>query len=137
MAGVKGYDASFTVELDGEPVGSFKLKWEAFGGVSIEPDLADDQAKERVEALGQQIAKVVSGGPLSDYSFTADVYAAKSANQTVIDATAYASATDANVRSDLVYVSPDLHRFGQLARWGTEKRQRRCTQGRRSKENCS
>ena len=107
-AGVKGYEASFTVEVDGEPVGSFNLKWEAFGGVSVEPDLADDEAKGFVEALGQQIGRVFAGGPLSDYSFAADAYAAKSGNKTVIDATAHASATDPNVKSDLVYVSPDL-----------------------------
>ncbi|MDP2898976.1 MAG: rubredoxin [bacterium] len=106
--GVKAYDASFTVELDGGRVGSLKLKWEAFGGVSIEPDLADDEAKGAVEAVSQQIARVISGGPLSDYSFAADVYATKTTKQTVIDATAYASAADPNVRSELVYVSPDL-----------------------------
>ncbi len=118
-AGVKAYDASFTVELDGEPVGSFKLKWEAFMGVSVQPDLADDEAKRFVEALGQQIGRVFSGGPLSDYSFAADAYAAKSANQTVIDATAHASATDPNVRSDLVYVSPDLRQVRTVRTMGS------------------
>lgn len=107
-AGVKAYDASFTVQLDGETVGSFKLKWEAFGGVSIEPDLADDEAQGAVEAVSQQIARMLSGGPLSDYSLAADVYAAKSAKQTVIDATAYAAAADPNVKSNLIYVSPAM-----------------------------
>jgi hypothetical protein len=107
-AGVTGYDASFAVQLDGEPVGGFKLKWEAFGGASIEPDLADEEAKGRVEAIGQQIARVVSGGPLSDYSFAADVYASRSPKQTIIDATEHAAASDPNVRSDLVSVSQDL-----------------------------
>ena len=67
--------------------------------------------KGLAETLGRQVGGVVAGGPLSDYSLASDVYAARSANHTVIDATQHTATSHPNVQSDVVLVSPDLRRI--------------------------
>lgn len=115
--GVGGFDATFTVEEDGNAIGKVAVALKPGGKPTAKVlGVSEDGKREAIEDLyGEDVFGVLVGGPLSAATLKGQpVYATKSDNQFILDMSELVAKPGSGVQACVAFVSSDLRKVEKV-----------------------